>query len=252
MVSFAAALGTKDVLILTIDALRWDTAMRAWPDTPNLRELIGAWERRSTPGTFTLPAHEAFFAGFFPAGSRPVAVRMPGSRSIGSDTLVFDAPDIVRGYAAAGYHTICIGGVGFFDPRTPVGDALTARFAERWWRPDLGVRGRDPSRRAFQLAAERLRQIEGRVFLFVNAAATHPPTTSFLPGATVDSVESQAAALVDLDRHLPILVDALRARGGAVGIVCGDHGTCFGEDGVWGHRNPHPNVLTVPYAEFAT
>lgn len=256
MSRFRAALGQRDVLLLTLDALRWDTAQAAWPDTPNLRALVGAWSRCVTPGTFTLPAHEAFFGGFFPAPVgphvRPFGIRMPGARSVGPGTLVFDSPDVISGYAAAGHHTICIGGVGFFDPQSPAGAALTARFAERHFRPDLGVRGRRASERAFRLAAERLAALpaDRRALLFVNAAATHPPTTAFLPGATADSVETQRAALVDLDRHLPVLLDALRARGGAVGIVCADHGTCFGDDGLWGHRNPHPAVLTVPYAEF--
>jgi hypothetical protein len=55
--------------------------------------------------------------------------------------------------------------------------------------------------------------------------------------------------LANVDRHLPLLLDALRARGGAVGIVCSDHGTCFGEDGLVGHRVAHESVWSVPYAE---
>lgn len=253
---FRATLGRCDVVFLTLDALRWDTACAAWPHTPNLAALIGAWEERSACGSFTLPAHEALFAGFFPTPPGPgphprrLAVRFPGSRSLEPGALVLDAPCVVRGYAAHGYHTICVGGTGFFDPSTPLGAALTARFEEVHWHRDLGVSARHSARSQLTLAAERVAAVPGRAFCFVNLSATHPPTRIYRKGATTESVDTQVAALVDIDRHLPVLLDVLRGRG-AVGIVCADHGTCFGEEGHWGHRVAHPRVWQVPYGEFA-
>jgi hypothetical protein len=89
-----------------------------------------------------------------------------------------------------------------------------------------------------------------RVFLFVNVSATHQPNCHYLPGATVDSVESQVEALAYIDSQLPPLFAALQAIGPSLCIVCSDHGTAYGEDGFVGHRLCHPVVWTVPYAEF--
>lgn len=259
MSRFRETIGARDVLLLTLDALRYDVAVAALAGghTPNLARLLpNGWERRHAPGTFTLPAHEAIFAGFFPTPPgpgphpRPVAVRFPGSRTIDRDTLVLDGACLVRGYAAAGYRTICFGGTGFFDPSSALGASLVGRFHEAHWARDTGVASPRASRLVCVRAAERIAEVRERVFLFVNVAATHPPTRMFARGQAAESPATQLAALADFDRHLPVLLDALRARGGAVGVVCADHGTCFGEDGFWGHRHAHPLVWDVPYAEI--
>jgi hypothetical protein len=91
---------------------------------------------------------------------------------------------------------------------------------------------------------------ERRIFLFVNVSALHQPNCIFLPGATSDTPETQAAALAYVDRQLPPLFRALQRRGPTLAIVCSDHGTAYGEDGYVGHRIGHPVVWTVPYAEF--
>lgn len=263
MISFGAALGTRDVFLLTLDALRFDVAHAALTQgrLPNLSALIPhGFEARHTPATFTFPAHQAFFAGFFPTPiakgvhARPLALRFPGSRSTGKDTLILDGKSLIDAFAHAGYRTICIGGTGFFNPSTQLGQVLPSLFQEAHYHRDTSVSSPIASKTQFRLASQRLRELPSsqRVFLFINAPATHPPTRIFVKGAHKESTETQAAALIDLDRQLPILLDALRARGGAVGIICSDHGTCFDEpsdDGFDGHRHAHPNVFTVPYAE---
>ncbi len=263
MISFQAAYGTRDVLLLTLDALRYDVAHTALRSglLPNLARLIPhGFEARHTPATFTFPAHQAFFAGFFPTPiakgihPRPLALRFPGSRSTGKETLIVDGTSLVDAFARADYRTICIGGTGFFNPSTKLGQVLPSLFHEAHFHRDTSVTSPIASKTQFQIASQRLRELpkSQRVFLFINAPATHPPTKIFVKGAQRESTETQAAALADLDRHLPILLDALRARGGAVGIICSDHGTCFDEpsdDGYDGHRHAHPNVFTVPYAE---
>lgn len=260
-VSFKAAFGQRDFLFVTLDALRWDVARDtlAAGEAPNLARLVGgAFEQRHTPATFTLAAHQAFFAGFLPTPLGPgphmrkIALRFGGSRSTSKDTLVLDGDNLVRAYADAGYHTVCIGGTNFFNPRSPIGALLPAAFGESHWSREMGVTSPHASRLQLELATTRLLELppSRRVFLFVNAAATHPPTRIFDRDATTESPATQAAALRELDRHLPPLVDALARRGGAVGIVCSDHGTCFGEDGLVGHRLAHPAVWNVPYAEI--
>ncbi len=68
--AFRDAVGTHDIVFVTLDTLRFDVADTelAAGRTPNLAKLLpgGRWERRHTPATFTFPAHQAFFAGFLP------------------------------------------------------------------------------------------------------------------------------------------------------------------------------------------
>ena len=262
MIDATRVVGTHDILWLLLDTLRYDVArdcLRAGR-TPNLAALLpgGVWEERHSPGSFTYAAHAAFFAGFLPTPIAPgrhdrlFAVRFAGSETTAATTCVFDAPDIVTGLAGLGYHTLCVGGVGFFNKQGPLGSVLPGLFAESVWRPEFGVT--DPDSTANQVAwiAERLRELPAacRLFLFLNVSALHQPNRFYLPGAERDSRESHAAALEYVDRQLPALFDALRHRASLLCVVCSDHGTAYGEDGYSGHRLAHPVVWTVPYAEF--
>jgi phosphopentomutase len=89
-----------------------------------------------------------------------------------------------------------------------------------------------------------------RVFLFVNFSATHQPNHLWTPGASRDSTQTMGDALSYVDSQLPPLFEALRRRAPSLCVLCGDHGTAYGEDGYQGHRLAHPVVWTVPYAEF--
>jgi hypothetical protein len=257
-----AVVGTHDLALITLDTLRMDVARDALARglTPTLARLLpgGAWEERHSPGSFTFAAHAAFFAGFLPTPARPgrhprpFALAFPGSETTAETTCVLDAPDLVAGLAGRGYHTICIGGVGFFNKQTPLGRVLPGLFAESHWAPELGVTSPRSTERQVALAVERLAALPGhrRAFLFLNVSALHQPNHHHLPGATEDSPATQAAALAYVDRQLPPLLDALRRRGPAFVIVCSDHGEAYGEDGFTGHRLAHPTVWTVPYAEL--
>jgi hypothetical protein len=262
MLDAARLVGRCDVLLLTLDTLRFDVAAACLHGgrTPHLAALLpgGGWEERHSPGSFTYAAHQAFFAGFLPTPARPglhprlFALRFPGSETTGPETCVLDAPDLVCGLAGRGYHTLCIGGVGFFNRLTPLGRVLPDLFAESHWRPEFGVT--DPHSTAHQVAfaCKRLGDLPAkrRVFLFLNVSAIHQPNCHYLPGAVADSPATQAAALAYVDTQLPPLFQALRRRGPALCVVCSDHGTAYGEDGYGGHRLAHPVVWTVPYAEF--
>ena len=254
--------GTHDVLFMTLDSLRYDVAQacHAAGRTPNLSARLpaGGWERRHSPGSFTFAAHAAFFAGFLPTPAtpgphpRPFTARFAGSETTTAETRVFDAPDIVAGFRQAGYHTVCVGGVGFFNKLTPLGSVLPALFDESHWSPALGVTDPDSTANQVALAVERLRQLPAtrRVFLFVNVSAIHQPNRHYVPGAAEDGLATHAAALEYVDAQLPPLFDALANRGSALAIVCSDHGTAYGEGGYRGHRLAHPTVWDVPYAEF--
>lgn len=259
-----ALVGTHDVLLLTLDTLRYDVAAQelAAGRTPNLARVLPGrrWEKRHTPGSFTYAAHHAFFAGFLPTPAAPpgrharlFAARFAGSETTTPQTCVFDAPDIVTGFAAQGYHTVCIGGVGFFNKQTPLGSVLPGLFAQSHWSPELGVTDPCSTENQVRLASAILDGVprEQRVLLFVNVSAVHQPNCFYVPGATGDSLETHAAALRYVDGQLARLFAALGRRGGPwLCVLCSDHGTAYGEDGYEGHRVAHPAVWTVPYAEF--
>jgi hypothetical protein len=259
-----AIVGAYDLALITLDTLRYDVAAEelAAGRTPSFQAVLGSagWERRHSPGTFTYAAHAAFFAGFLPTPARPgrharlLALGFDGSETIAPTTCVLDGATIVDGLAARGYHTLCVGGTGFFNLQNPLGRALPGVFAERHWHPGLGVA--DPKSFENQLATveqalARLARTQ-RAFTFINVAALHQPNHFYLKGATSqrDTVASHAAALRYVDAHLPRLIRALRRGAPVLAIVCSDHGTCYGEDGYTGHRVAHPVVTTVPYAEI--
>ena len=261
-INAAALIGSHDVLFVVLDALRYDVAVEALAAgrTPNLGRVLpgGAWEERHSPGTFTFAAHLAFFAGFLPTPARPgrharlFAARFAGSETTGPRTAVFDAPDVVSGLAGRGYHTVCIGGVGFFNKLTPLGSVLPGMFAESHWDEATGVTGRRSTEMQVRLAERVLGEMPAgrRAFLFLNVSALHQPNCLWTPGAEEDSKATQADALAHVDGWLPVLFDAIRRRGPALVVVCSDHGTAYGEGGFVGHRVAHPVVWTVPYAEF--
>jgi hypothetical protein len=262
MLNARALIGTHDLLFVTLDTLRYDVACRTLAEgwTPNLARVLpgGRWDERHSPGSFTYAAHHAFFAGFLPTpaapGSHPrlFAARFAGSETTTEATCVFDAGDIVTGLAGRGYHTVCIGGVGFFNRQTPLGRVLPDLFAESYWSPALGVTDPCSTENQVRLAAEILDRLprEQRVFMFLNIAAIHQPNRFYLPGASEDTPASHAAALTYVDRCMPPLFTAMQRRAPVLSIFCSDHGTAYGEEGYSGHRLAHPVVWTVPYAEF--
>ncbi|MBB6118138.1 STM4013/SEN3800 family hydrolase [Nocardiopsis algeriensis] len=260
-----AVVGSHDILLLTLDTLRHDVAaeLAAAGRIPHLSRLLpgGRWEERHAPGSFTYASHMAMLAGFLPTPASPgphprlFAARFPGSESTAERTWTFETPDLASGLAAAGYHTACVGGTGFFNRRSALGSVIPDMFAESHWEESFGVT--DPHSfenqvaRAAEIAAAR--PAVEPLFLLLNVSALHQPNWFHLPGAVRedgDTRESHAAALEYVDRHLPPLLEAMAARRPCFAIVCSDHGTAYGEDGHTGHRIGHEVVWTVPYAHF--
>ncbi len=246
---------------MVFDSLRYDVACEALRRgrLPGLGPRIGGWERRHTPATFTYAAHQAFFAGFLPtpAGPQSPAVRnwaleFVGSSSVDDSTLLLPGAHLCQGLRAHGYHTLCVGGVGFFNRQTPLSCVLPDLFCESHWGPEMGVTDPQSTRHQVERALQRLRHFpkEQRLFLYLNVSATHQPTHFYLPGALHESFESQLEALCFADGQLEPLWSELQGRGGACCWAFSDHGTAFGEEGRWGHRWAHPAIWEVPYAEF--
>jgi hypothetical protein len=255
--------GSHDIVLLTLDTLRYDAAQAQFHAgrLPNLARHLpkGGWELRHTPGTFTYAAHAAFFAGFLPTPARPgpharlFALRFAGSETTDPRTFVFDdADNVVQGLALHGYRTICLGGVGFFNLRNPLGSVLPNLFAEAYWNREFSVTAPDSTACQVALACQRLSSADlagQRLFLFINISAIHQPNCHYA-NATHDSLDSHAAALSYVDGALAPLWTALQARAPSFVIVCSDHGTAYGEGGYVGHRHAHQVVMDVPYAHF--
>ncbi|MFF9489156.1 STM4013/SEN3800 family hydrolase [Streptomyces sp. NPDC014676] len=249
------------ILFVTLDSLRHDVARDALVNglTPRLAGLLpgGQWEHRQTPGTFTLPAHMAFFSGFLPKLPQPEQptrlweCRPPAFKKVPSETFVFDAPNLLDGLALHGYRTVCVGGVTYFSRETPLGSVLPAMFHEARWRPEFCSPETDSTRHQVDQALDIADRYHGRrpLFLFVNVSATHVPHGHYL-GSSQDSTASQAAALAYADGHVGRLLDGLSTRGQWLVIMCADHGDAYGEDGHHGRGIAHPTVWNVPFAAW--
>jgi hypothetical protein len=253
-------IGRYDLLFITFDSLRFDVAQQTLERgrTPTLASVIPAWELCHTPATFTYAAHCAFFAGFLPTPARPgrhprlFASSFQGSKTTAKETFGYPESTWIQALARVGYHTVCIGGVGFFNKQGTLGSSLPNLFEHSFWESSMGVTSPNSPRVQLGKAVSVVRNLEPqeRLLLFINITATHEPSRIFMRGALKDSLETQAAALVAVDQQLEPLLQALRARGGAFCIFCSDHGEAFGEDGYSGHRLAHETVWNVPYAEF--
>ncbi len=250
--------GSHDIVMVTLDTLRYDVAKLEEENCPNLCGS-GPWEKRHTPGSFTYAAHHAFFCGFLPTPANPDKashIRLFHTKDTGLRThpytWLFDAPDIVSGLENEGYRTICIGGVIFFTKKNKLAKVLPGYFQESYWRMTFGVTNPRSTEHQVNHALKLLEKADPaqRLFLFLNVSAIHGPNHYFVEGSVKDSVESQRAALRYVDGQLGRLFDALRKRGKTFCMVFSDHGTAYGEDGYEGHRLAHEVVWNVPYREF--
>jgi arylsulfatase A-like enzyme len=262
MINARAIIGTHDVLFVTFDSLRYDVAMAALERSliPNMARVLpgGIWEERHSPGTFTLAAHTAFFAGFMPTPVAPgkherlFASEFQGSITTGSSTFTYPEATWIEALANRGYHTFCIGGVGFFNLKGELGSRLPNLFEHRYWHEWMGVNHLQSTENQVRRVKQSLKELSSteRALVFINVSATHKPTRIFKPGANEDSWETQLAAFASTDQHIGELLEHFQARGPTLVILCADHGEAFGEDGYHGHRIAHPTVTHVPYAEF--
>ena len=232
-----------NIVFVTFDTLRYDVAFECMESgqTPNLHKLLsGSWELRHAPGNFTYAAHHAFFAGYLPTPVRPgiykrlFALNFAGSRSIGKNTCVFEAENIVAGLHNIGFHTICIGGVGFFNKQNSLGTVLPNMFCESHWDVSMGVTNPKSTENQLTLAANIVNKLNQKYFLYINISALHQPNYFYLEGTQQDCLESHKAALIYIDSCLPILVSSVIKSGPTFCIFTSDHGTAYGEKGYWG------------------
>ena len=260
--------GTHDILWLVLDTLRYDVAQQAFQQNqlPTLSQYLPSigWEKRHTPASFTYPAHHAFFAGFLPTPARPgkhhrlFAAEFTGSTSTSGQTFTFPQATVPEALAAHGYHTACIGGVGFFNPDFALGRVLPGLFQEQHWTPATGTGHKHCVENQVKaalniLAHERFQHRQEHLFLFINIPSIHSPNHFYLSEhhpdkRTLNSLAGHYAALRYTDQALRPLFNAIKRP--TFCIVCSDHGTAYGEDGYQGHRLAHEVIWEVPYSHF--
>lgn len=253
--------GQVNVLFFTFDSLRYDTSCLALEQkkTPHLQQLLPetGWEKRDAPGTYTLPSHTSFFHGFFPTlpgkmqTFRPLSLAFEGSTTINENTYVFSTQNIVAGFEQLNYRTFCVGGVGFFNKKNPMGHFLPSYFQESYWSDRVHVNAKNSAQNQCHIAKEWVEALPRtqKFLLFINFSATHSPHGHYL-NQEKDSVSSQIAALSTIDQQLPYLLKSILIRGDCLCFWMADHGDAYGEDGLFGHRFAHSTVSTIPYAEF--
>ncbi len=262
-IDMSQIVGSHNILFICIDSLRYDIAYQEQENggTPVLNRY-GKWQKRQAPGNFTYPSHQAMFAGFLPVEDGIAEMRRREklffSEDIGmgrkapAGAYHFKHATWIQSLAEEGYMTCCVGGVSFFDKRTELGSVLPSCFQHSYWHPSFGCKIKDSATNQIDFCVRKIGQIptEQRILLYLNISAIHYPNHFYIDGGKRDSVEAHAAALRYVDGELGRLFEAFAARGDAFVICCSDHGTCYGEDGVWYHGVNHPIVMAVPYKHF--
>lgn len=254
---------SSSVLFVTLDSCRYDTFASA--NVPALRQ-VGPLHKAQAPSHFTFGSHAAMFAGFTP-GIATVAAPLinpkfgkifklagPAFPGKGGEGFALEGRNIIEGFKRLGYFTLGSGAVQWFDPSTPAPQLLISEFDEFFYPGNSWSLARQLAWIDEQLAEHA----QSPVFLFLNIGETHVPyyhegapwshdDSPCVPFQTVDRSADcrlrQRACLEFVDEALGPLLERFSS---ATIVLCGDHGDCWGEDGLWEHGISHPMTLTVP------
>lgn len=178
-----------NIVFVTLDSCRYDTYHMA--NTPFL-DSIGGMKPAWTHGTYTVPAHTAFFAGHFPVVLQP-SLRAPYlTESLGrlwriqtgraneeeSNDLLLEGKDIIAGFRHLDYYVLGIGGVTQFNVGSQLRSYPWNDFL--YYGPDLDEEPiRERNQDMFPLShhiaiCNRLKPHQ-RWFAFINCPETHYP-----------------------------------------------------------------------------
>jgi membrane-anchored protein YejM (alkaline phosphatase superfamily) len=257
--------GEENFVLATLDSCRWDVFSSAC--MPNIKSL-GIFRKAFSQGTFTYPSHLSMFSGHLPQAfdDLPYYNRfnkylffIRGGTAKVASYLEFPigTPDIIQGFRRLHYKTFGFGAVEWFkhpNLSTPFDTFIqTGIHLER----QLGL-FLDYSQSANQAP----------FFGFINIGETHDPfefgglirpqyrystrmRASPSPSGLTELYDKQVSACEFIDAAFGPFVEAL-AKGNrkTILIICGDHGECFGEDGLYGHGFYHPKIMEVPLGIF--
>lgn len=247
---------TKHQILITLDSLRWDVFEAA--NVPFLKTF--PYAKAHAHGTFTLPSHMSMFVGKMPwISGNSLGLqhwRLAANQwSDSADTLyILPGRTLKHGFANLGLPTLGSGGVRWFLPSIATTYALLDGFQKfKFSSPFLDDRtgGIDVQVRWLLDMVNTCRK---PCFIFLNAGETHEPYYSKFHGLEASlrnrnaksCKEAQIASLECCDDWIRKLLEGLSCIAGCEGIICGDHGDCWGDDGFWGHGIVHEKVLDVP------
>lgn len=267
----------EDFLLVSWDSCRYDVYQQA--RTPVL-DRYGDAQKAWAMATYTLPAHQAMFAGFLPHVFEPLPfynryvqqLWRISHRNVHVKPLVTfpeRTVNIVAGLKRRGYCTVGVAAMDWFARPSPLQEGFD------WFRV-TGTRAREQ-------VADVLEQVDRRAarrpcFAFVNFGETHSPfqyegmaSRSAPEGDPVslgrlfnqrgvaddtqvlsrELWQRQLASAEFLDRQMADLLQHFIARGNPTTVVvCADHGECLGEQGLYGHAFYHEKVMEVPLLIF--
>lgn len=264
MLDFAHA--DESVLLITLDSCRYDTFSET--DVPNLKS-IGQLYRAMAPSHFTFGSHASFFVGFTPgvADGTPIPyanpkftrifkLQAPGHQGERKPYFELEGANIVEGFRRRGFATLGTGAVDWFNPALPATKTLVSHFEHFFYH---GGSYHASLRPQLTWIEQRLSETSRPVFLFLNIGETHvpyyfdgapwdPESCPCLPfgGETNDAAECRYRQRECLRYVDAALAPLLKVFQGAAIILCGDHGDCWGEDGLWEHGIAHEKVFEVP------
>jgi hypothetical protein len=267
----------EDFLLVTWDSCRYDVFCDAC--TPTL-DRYGSARRAWAMATYTLPAHQAMFAGFLPHVFEPLPfynrfvqqLWRISHRNLNVKPLV-TFPEgrggIVTGFRRRGYATLGVAAMDWFAKPSPLQEGF------EWFRV-TGTRARDQIDMLCEQIGRRGRRRP--CFAFVNFGETHSPFWHegmahvpdpggdrmslgrlFNASGVRDPSQSldhdlwrrQRRSAEYLDGQMTRLLDCFVARGRPTTVVVtADHGECLGEEGLYGHAFHHEKVMEVPLLIF--
>ena len=255
-------MNTDSILFISLDSCRFDAFTAAY--APALKGIAPV-RKAKAPSHFTYGSHAAMFVGFTPGvADEPAAFFNPkyarlfrlnyaGHPGVAPPGFLLSGDNLVDGFRNAGHRTIGTAAMGWFDPATPVSEALRRGFDA------FLFAGRDGVARQIQWIETQLSDAGDQpVFVFANIGETHVPyhhegapwsadDNPCVPFQTVDRAAEcrarQIACIEYVDRQVAELVTRFHD---ATILMCADHRDCWGEDGLWEHGVSHEMTLTVP------
>ena len=251
----------KNQMLITLDSLRWDV-FKAAPETMFLKQF--KYDKAYTHGTYTLPAHTAFFTGKLPCTYKGEfdtcarsARKLSGSpqwrlmnpESDGPAAVKLNGKDIIDGFNQKGYKTIGTGAVGWFNPTKPARIPAIDNFSRYGWFGTF-----TQAVKQIEFVGNHIVSAKQPYFAFINFGETHhsfrtkPQDKVTAYGSYERCFMAQTRCLVFLDNMITGLVSHLN---NVDIIICSDHGDCFGEDGLWGHSFFHQKVMEVPIIKIS-
>ena len=256
------ALMSENVLFITLDSCRYDTFANT--SAPHIK-AVAPLHKAQAPSYFTYGSHSAMFVGFTPGiagAAQPLLdpkfgklFKLVGAGFAGKGTEGYQlhGRNIIEGFRNLGYATIGTAAMGWFDPKTATGRHLSDSFESFYYAGAYYLR-----RQIGWLQKELALQAGRPTFTFINVGETHVPYwhegAAWAPednpcqpfqieDRSADCRYRQAACLDFADGLLaPIIEQHLDHTI----IICGDHGDCWGEDGLWEHGIMHEMTTTVP------